>query len=47
MKAAGKTHTDWKAASAKPVPDGSNPDDAMEHIEWATTDLPMPEAKAT
>lgn len=45
MKAAEKTHTDWKAAAMKPVPDGSNPDDAMERIEWATTELPMPKRK--
>ena len=45
MKAAGKTHTDWKAAAGKPVPDGGNPDDAMERIEWATTELPMPKRK--
>jgi len=45
MKASGKTHTDWKAAAEKPVPDGSNPDDAMERIEWATTELPMPRRK--
>ena len=44
MKAAGKTNTNWKAA-AEPVPDGSNPDDAMEPIEWATTELPMPKRK--
>lgn len=45
MKAAGKTHTDWKAAAMKPFPDGSNPDDAMERIEWATTELPVPKRK--
>ena len=45
MQAAGKTETDWKAAAMKPVPDGSNPDDAMERIEWSTTELPMPMRK--
>ena len=45
MKAAGKTHTHWKAAAAKPAPDGANPDDALEPIEWATTELPMPKRK--
>jgi uncharacterized protein (DUF4415 family) len=45
MKAAGKTRTDWKAAAAKPVPDGSDPDDALEPVEWATTQLPMPKRK--
>jgi uncharacterized protein (DUF4415 family) len=45
MKAAGRTHTDWDAAARLPVPDGSDPDDAMEHIEWATTELPTPKRK--
>jgi uncharacterized protein (DUF4415 family) len=45
MKAAGKTLTDWKAAAGKPVPDGSDPDDAIERIEWVTTQLPMPKRK--
>jgi uncharacterized protein (DUF4415 family) len=45
MQAAGKTESDWKAAAMKPVPDGSNPDDAMERIEWSTTELPMPKRK--
>jgi uncharacterized protein (DUF4415 family) len=45
MKAAGKTQTDWKAAAMKPVPDGSNPDDAMDRIEWETTELPMTKRK--
>jgi uncharacterized protein (DUF4415 family) len=45
MKAAGRTHTNWKTAAAEPMPDGSNSDDAMEHIEWATTELPMPKRK--
>ena len=45
MKAAGKTRTNWKAAAAKLAPDGSNPDDAMKPIEWATTELPMPKRK--
>jgi hypothetical protein len=42
MKAAGQTHTDWDAAGHLPVPDGSDPDDAMEHVEWATTEFPLP-----
>jgi uncharacterized protein (DUF4415 family) len=45
MKAAGDTHTDWDAAARRPLPDGSDPDDAMEHIEWATTELPLPKRK--
>jgi uncharacterized protein (DUF4415 family) len=45
MRAAGETRTDWTAAATKPVPDGSDPDDAMKPIEWATTELPMPQRK--
>ena len=45
MKAAGKTRTDWNAAATKPLPNGSDPDDAMDRIEWATTELPMPKRK--
>lgn len=45
MKAAEKTHTNWRAAAEQPMPDGSNSDDAMEPIEWATTELPMPKRK--
>jgi uncharacterized protein (DUF4415 family) len=45
MQVAGKTRTDWAAAASKPVPDGSDPDDAMEDVAWATTELPMPKVK--
>jgi uncharacterized protein (DUF4415 family) len=45
MRAAGETRTDWKAAAQHPAPDGSDPDDAMEPVEWATTELPMPRRK--
>lgn len=45
MKAAGRTQTNWKAAAKQPVPDGSDPDDAMEPVDWATTELPMPKRK--
>jgi uncharacterized protein (DUF4415 family) len=45
MRAAGKTQTDWNAAARKVMPDGADPDDAMDPIEWATTELPMPKRK--
>ncbi|HKN29436.1 MAG TPA: BrnA antitoxin family protein [Roseiarcus sp.] len=45
MQAAGKTGSDWQAAARRPIPDGSDPDDAMEHVAWATTELPMPKRK--
>jgi len=46
MAERGEDLTDWKRAAAQPLPDGSDPDDAMEEIDWATTELPMPRRKA-
>ena len=45
MQAAGETGSDWEAAARRPVPDGTDPDDAVEPVEWATTELPMPKRK--
>ncbi len=45
MQAAGKTRSDWTAAAEVALPDGGDPDDAMEHVAWATTELPMPKRK--
>ena len=45
MMGAGKTETDWQAAGSKPAPDGTDPDDAVEPVDWATTELPMPKRK--
>ncbi|HWN52045.1 MAG TPA: BrnA antitoxin family protein [Xanthobacteraceae bacterium] len=47
MRAAGKDLSDWKRASQIPVPDGSDPDDAIERVamDWAATELPMPRRK--
>ena len=47
MEKAGKVRSDWKRAAGMPVPDGSNPDDAIEPVrmDWATTELPMPRRK--
>jgi len=45
MEAAGLVRTDWSAAARRPVPDGSDPDDALEPVEWATTQLPEPRRK--
>lgn len=41
----GKSKVDWKAAAKRPLPSGSDPDDAMEEIAWATTELPTPRRK--
>ena len=46
MIARGECKSDWVKAASVPLPDGSDPDDAMEEIEWATTQLPMPRPKA-
>ena len=40
-RARGGTQSDWKRADARPVPDGSDPDDAIEPTDWATTELPL------
>jgi uncharacterized protein (DUF4415 family) len=43
MEAAGKAKSDWKRAATLPVPDGSDPDDAIEPVrmDWVTATLPM------
>ena len=46
MHARGEDKTDLKAAMLKPLPSGRDPDDAMEEIDWATAELPMPRRKA-
>jgi uncharacterized protein (DUF4415 family) len=45
MKAAGRAGSDWEAAARKPLPSGDDPDDAMEEVDWATTELPIPRSK--
>lgn len=45
MEKRGETKTDWKAAAKKPVPSDHDPDDAMEEIDWLTTELPKPQRK--
>jgi uncharacterized protein (DUF4415 family) len=42
----GEARSDFAKAAAHPLPDGSEPDDAMEEVDWATTELPMPRRKA-
>jgi hypothetical protein len=46
MARRGEVKTDWKAAAKKPLPLGRDPDDAMEEIDWLTTELPQPRRKA-
>jgi uncharacterized protein (DUF4415 family) len=47
-RASGEAGSDWKRAAAADVPDGSNPDDALEPVrmDWVTTELPLPRLKA-
>jgi uncharacterized protein (DUF4415 family) len=46
MHKRGEVMTDWKAAAKKALPSGRDPDDAMEEIDWLTTELPKPQQKA-
>ena len=47
MEARGEAGSDWTRAAAVPVPDGRDPDDAIEPVrmDWVTTTLPMPRSK--
>jgi uncharacterized protein (DUF4415 family) len=45
MDKRGEIKTDWKAAAKKPVPSGRDADDAVEEIDWLTTELPEPRRK--
>ena len=45
MERRGEVKTDWKAAAEKPLPSSADPDDAMEEIDWATAELPLPRRK--
>ena len=40
-----RSGSDWSLAASQPVPDGSDPDDAIEPVDWATTVLPLPMRK--
>jgi uncharacterized protein (DUF4415 family) len=46
MERRGESKSDFKKAATIPLPSGDNPDDAMEDIDWATTELPKPRRKA-
>ena len=45
MDKRGAVKSNWKAAAKKPLPSGRDPDDAMEEIDWVTTELPKPRRK--
>jgi uncharacterized protein (DUF4415 family) len=46
-EARGEGGSDWAKAALVPVPDGSDPDDAIEPVlmDWVTTTLPLPRVK--
>jgi uncharacterized protein (DUF4415 family) len=46
MQRRGAIKSDWKLAAKKPLPSSRAADDAMEEIDWLTTELPKPRAKA-
>ena len=48
MKERGNAGSDWKRAAKQAVPDGSDPDDAIEPVrmDWVTAELPKPRRKA-
>ena len=47
MEAAGETQSDWQRAAKLPVPDGSDPDDAIEPVgmDMVTTSRARPRNK--
>ena len=45
MRARGEDRTDWARAATIPLPDGSDPDDAMDDL-WEVAELTMPRPKA-
>ena len=48
LKKRGVAGSDWKRAAKQAVPDGSDPDDAIEPVrmDWVTAELPNPRRKA-
>jgi uncharacterized protein (DUF4415 family) len=46
MSRRGEIKSDWKTAAKKPLPSGRDTDDAMEEIDWLSTQLPKPRSKA-
>ena len=45
MRAAGLDKTDWDKARNHPMPDGSDPDDAMDSDDWVIVDIDLPRPK--
>ncbi len=43
----GENGSDWARAATMPVPDGSDPDDAIEPVrmDWVSATLPLPRVK--
>lgn len=45
MQDAGLVRIDREKARAHPMPDGSDPDDAMDSDDWEIVDIELPQAK--
>jgi uncharacterized protein (DUF4415 family) len=45
LREAGQTSSDWTRAAQQQVPSGADPDDALEPVDWSTTELPLPKRK--
>ncbi len=45
MQAAGLVKIDWEKARTHPMPDGSDPDDAMDSDDWEIVEIELPRAK--
>jgi len=45
MQKRGEIRSNWKAAAKMPLPSGRDHDDAMDEIDWTTTELPKPRSK--
>lgn len=46
MQKRGEIKSDWKASAKKKLPSRRSRDDAMDEIDWLTTELPRPRRKA-
>ena len=45
MREAGLARMDWDKVRSHPMPDGSDPDDAMDTDDWVTVEIDLPRAK--
>ena len=45
MREAGLAKMDWEKVRNHPMPDGSDPDDAMDSDDWVAVEIDLPRAK--